>query len=974
MKKILVSLVMVLIALSVSAVPAKPGQKRLLTLADGTTVTAQLTGDEHVHYWLADDGRAYVESSVDNVFERADLQQLKLRGKARREQSNARRAKRLGSKKVGEVSSYVGKKRGLIILVNFSTTQFKEENDRDLYERIANEKNFNHGSFQGSMYDYFYAQSEGIFELNFDVVGPYTVSQPYSYYGKNDSQGNDMYPAEMVIEALELADDDVNYADYDWNGNGEVDQVYVVYCGKGEANGGAKSTIWPHEWELSSAAYYGDGSGAQTLDGVRIDTYACGAELNGMGTIDGIGTMCHEFSHCLGYPDFYDTDYSGGPGMYCWDLMDMGSYNGDGFLPAGYTGYERWVAGWRQPVELKKTTSVSNLKALPDGGESYIIYNDAHPDEFFMLENRQQVGWDSGLPCSGMLIVHCDYDATVWANNQPNDDPRHQRMSWVPADGKIETYSYGGNIYVSESGLLSDLYPSKGVNSFGLNAQTTQAFFNKTSDGTYDVPFAVENITQNSDGTISFDFKGMPTLPKPTFTPEPGLYETPQSVSISCDSANVDIYYTLDGTDPTAESTLYEGPFEISETTTVKAIAINADEETSPIASARYVIRSIEPCKVNTFRRVNSVDEMVSGKYYIIACSSKKRAAAPLGTKEFLSVEEVDVDEDVITINDNVQLFYVEGSDDSFSFCTEQGQYLYAKAIKKLSYGDEPYEWTLSDHDSGVVMTFGSYGTMLYNVNSPRFTTYTSSPNVSMVRANLYMEFELPEKQDVSMAFSANEISITLGDEWTAPTLTTEPEGLKVSYTSSDESIATVDAKTGEVTLVGQPGTTTITATFAGNIYYNAASASYQLEVLPKPQQEAELSFSETEVTTVAECQDFVAPTLINPHDVAVVYSSSDESFATVDAQTGQVTIGSNVGTVVITATFDGNDDYLPGSASYTIIINENPELGIIQIDNGKLIMENEAVYDLSGRKWSMKNGHLPKGIYIVGGRKVVVK
>ncbi len=126
MKKILVSLVMVLIALSVNAVPAKPGQKRLLTLADGTTVTAQLTGDEHVHYWLADDGRAYVESSVDNVFERANLQQLKLRGKARREQSNARRAKRLGSKKVGEVSSYVGKKKGLIILVNFSTTQFKE--------------------------------------------------------------------------------------------------------------------------------------------------------------------------------------------------------------------------------------------------------------------------------------------------------------------------------------------------------------------------------------------------------------------------------------------------------------------------------------------------------------------------------------------------------------------------------------------------------------------------------------------------------------------------------------------------------------------------------------------------------------------------------------------------------------------------------------------------------------------------------
>lgn len=76
-----------------------------------------------------------------------------------------------------------------------------------------------------------------------------------------------------------------------------------------------------------------------TLDGVKINSYACSAELSNTG-IDGIGTICHEFSHCLGYPDLYDTDYTGNFGMSSFDLMDYGGYNGDGFCPAGYTAYE----------------------------------------------------------------------------------------------------------------------------------------------------------------------------------------------------------------------------------------------------------------------------------------------------------------------------------------------------------------------------------------------------------------------------------------------------------------------------------------------------------------------------------------------------------------------------------------------------------------------------------------------------------
>ena len=377
MKKIFLTLALTVVALAVSAIPAKPGIIRTLTLSDGTTVKAQLVGDEHGHYWLTQDGRAYQQQEGTAYFSEVSLSSVTTKAQARRSQSNARRTKRLAPRRVGEVGAITGKKKGIIILVNFSNVAFQEANTNALYQRIANEKNFSYGDFKGSMYDYFYAQSEGQFELTFDVVGPVKVSQTQSYYGANDSQGNDKYPAKMVIEALKLVDDDVNFADYDWDGDGEVDQVYVIYAGKGEADGGASTTIWPHEWELSSAASYGDGSGAQTLDGVRINTYACGGELNGQtGEINGIGTMCHEFSHCLGYPDFYDTDYSGGQGMFEWDLMDSGSYNGDGYQPAGYTSYERWVAGWKEPIELTTTTQVSNLKSLQEGGSAYIFHAD----------------------------------------------------------------------------------------------------------------------------------------------------------------------------------------------------------------------------------------------------------------------------------------------------------------------------------------------------------------------------------------------------------------------------------------------------------------------------------------------------------------------------------------------------------------------------------------------------------------------
>ena len=491
-----------IVTMAVMAIPAKRGLWKTLTLSNGTEVRAQLVGDEHGHFWRAVDGQAYVEETGTAYYKVADAKQIAAKAKARRQQLNAKRVQR---HTFGHPTTITGKKKAIMILVNFNDKVYQEGHDNALFQKIANQENYNEGKFKGSMADYFKAQSRGKFELDFDVVGPVTVSKEASYYGKNNSRGDDMYPEEMVQEAVTLAKDQVSdWTPYDWDNDGFVDQVYVVYAGKGEADGGGSNTIWPHAWEL--------GSDAVTVGtNLKVDSYACGPELDGTtGDITGIGVMCHEYSHCLGYPDFYDIDYSGGQGMGEWDLMDAGSYNGDSYQPAGYTSYERWFAGWEQPIELKaEDVAVTNMKSLQNGGEFYIIYNDKNADEYYLLENRQFEGWDESLPYAGLLILHCDYDGSIWEENGPNDEPSHQRMTVVPADGEYKSYIYDGDTYY----YPAEPFPFKGINAFNKDFKTkdTQAkkaaqFFTKTSNGTYWMNGSVEAITQNADGTIAFNY------------------------------------------------------------------------------------------------------------------------------------------------------------------------------------------------------------------------------------------------------------------------------------------------------------------------------------------------------------------------------------------------------------------------------------------------------------------------------------
>lgn len=566
------------------AVPAKQ-KPFVVRQSDGSLITLRLMGDEHFHYLQTSDGIPVVRHTdgtyryaaladghltastvlAHNAAERsADEAAFVTTQGLQSELLTALRSSRLSQKSaqlsnprtlgiapqsVGEGAGATGKRRGLVILVNFKDKSMNSANTREAFEAMMNQEGYAENSNAGSVHDYFYAQSYGQFDLTFDVVGPVTVSRNMSYYGGNDSSGNDTNPATMVYEACRLIDSQVNFSTYDWDNDGEVDQVYVIYAGYSEAAGADEDCIWPHEYWLQYAGLN------LTLDGVKINTYGCSSELYGTsGTrMDGIGTACHEFSHCLGLPDLYDTGSGNNFGMDSWSVMDYGCYNGDGFAPCGYTAYERWVSGWLQPTELASACSVNGMKSLDSNAEAYVIYNDANRNECYILENRQQDGWFANDDAHGMLVTHVDYDKTVWEYNSVNNTSSRQRCTIIPADNIKSTATRSG-----------DLFPGS-AKATELTDDSTPAarLYNNNADGVKYMSKPITNIAE-ANGLISFDFMGgreleAPVLDDPADITETGFTARWQAVE-DAETYNLELRHIGGGT--AAESVLATENFE----------------------------------------------------------------------------------------------------------------------------------------------------------------------------------------------------------------------------------------------------------------------------------------------------------------------------------------------------------------------------------------------------------------------------
>lgn len=499
-----------------NAVPAKKLQK-VITLTNGTQVSVELRGDEYLSWWEGTDGTAYRATADDAVFEAFDLEAQKPAAAARRARAEQGRVARLARVKNslkgaddkmrglgGDHITYKGVKKGLVVLVDFKNKKFADGHDLEYYKNVINGKDFSdeEEGYVGSVRDYFLAQSNGQFELDFDVVGPVTMSKNYGYYGNDGAYQKDEKVYEMIKEACDGIQDQVNLKDYDWDGDGEADQVFFLYAGLGQASGGSASTIWPHESELR---YWP--CGVLSYSTGKINTYACANELqpetqgSSRYISAGIGTICHEFSHCLGFADMYDTTGGGGYGMSVFDVMDQGSYNGNGFVPCNYTAFERIYAGWVEAIELIDPATVKDMKSVSDYGRPFIMYNYKNTNEYFLMENRQNTGWDKGLYGSnGLLIVHVNYVPSRWANNSVNSSAEKiQCCTVVNADGSRENTQYS---------LQGDLYPYevKGVtmnDEFTDESEPAAKLYTKNSDNSYALGIPITNI-KRSKGSVSF--------------------------------------------------------------------------------------------------------------------------------------------------------------------------------------------------------------------------------------------------------------------------------------------------------------------------------------------------------------------------------------------------------------------------------------------------------------------------------------
>ena len=491
--------------LSVGYAVARPAFPGLVSSEqpDGTVVKVRKVGDEHFHFTETEDGIVVVRDSLGfwtyadedgkssgvrshAVESRDEAEQKFLKSWNSEGIRDVHRAKVFKRKRMGEpelaprdeslvvpmlrpgrtklFSDYVaqptyatglvkGNVHGLVILVQFSDVSFKMADPKDFYYRFMNEEGFSEYHNVGSARDYFIANSDSVFTPNFDVIGPFTLSK------KRDSYGSLAHPEEQTLGALEalneafeqlMASGTVDMKQYDNDGDGYVDFIYMIYAGVGAADSGVESAIWPHAGVFIDPSTYNTWmmNYKKVTNGLKMYKYACSNEISGAAyqlnrntsAVDGVGAFAHEFSHVLGLMDSYDIYYSDEnawtPGHY--DLMDYGTYlcpsNRDAVAscaPPYMTAFERYSLGWLTPRTLSETDTAGEIMKISknDG----LVLPSPDKNEYFMLDYHTQEGFDKALPNHGMLVWRIAYNDEAWSQNEVNVNVGAHRVKIIPA-------------------------------------------------------------------------------------------------------------------------------------------------------------------------------------------------------------------------------------------------------------------------------------------------------------------------------------------------------------------------------------------------------------------------------------------------------------------------------------------------------------------------------------------------------------
>ena len=489
-------IVIILTALTVQTASAAKAMKGWCTMTqpDGTTVTVELCGDEWNHFYrtldgqmLVDDDDGWLRPVTEGRLSAPATPKHKLRTPNRQWNPN----------KIYKTP---------VVLITFTDKDFSMDNPHETYDSIFNVNGYNQSRGPGCVADYFRAQSSGMFNPQFDIYGPVQVNYTAKGVGK--------YGTNAYKEALQTLTDSLklDFTEYDWDGNGYVEQVIYVYAGYGgnENADEPKGCIWPSTGSFSTI-YVGR---------VRASNYTASAErFFSTNRSCGIGTICHEFSHCLGLPDLYPVPASSSDFSVVdeYDIMDGGNFVDYGWCPPNYSAHEREYMGWLVPTELDSTTQVFDMQSLTLGGEVYRVVNNTNvsgANEYYLLENRQWDGWDTFIPNHGLLITHVDFSNSVWTSNSVNSDKTHRRLDFIHASGlNYQDYTTmtglkrkNGRSPVLRYSIYPCVTDTLVVRDLNDTTRVAATVFNANERGEYFMSKPIMDINEHDDGTISFNF------------------------------------------------------------------------------------------------------------------------------------------------------------------------------------------------------------------------------------------------------------------------------------------------------------------------------------------------------------------------------------------------------------------------------------------------------------------------------------
>lgn len=583
-----------LAAMTAVALPAfsRPASPELFrhTNPDGTVVEFYTVGDENFHYYTDADRNVILEMKgktltpmmrngrrmVVNDTNVALLKSEVPADPTEQQSVAAGKVNRMAALDINGRSTYptLGNVRACVILVEYADTPFTSADPKDQFTRLCNEKGYSDYGSCGSAKDYYEACSGGKFSPTFDVYGPVKLQHEAKWYvGADDptlpGANKNARFGYAIKEAIEALDDEVDFSIYDYDNNGEIDNIFFFYSGYGQADTGNPELVWPHQasyWRYTDMYAGTIGLDRLYADGVEMTTYACSCELNGSRSItaamrpwiDGIGAFCHEYGHVLGLPDMYETVSSGvstkTPGNYT--VMDHGSYNALSTCPPLFSSYEKWVCNWVEYGDMENGNDYTLYPLASDEANCYRI-RVARPGigtvryypEYYILECRTAEGWDKTIPTTGMLIWHINYDANSWIGNQVNcfGSPR---IELIAPSAQSTGYSWPG-----ETNPITYLTPATGQLTLVTTKKPADAVlsgitFDYDNPETSNVTFGYNKYESNDATTVLHTLAGA-DQEKRSFTLTWDAYPDATGYYLTVKRRSGNNSFTVDGLDET---------------------------------------------------------------------------------------------------------------------------------------------------------------------------------------------------------------------------------------------------------------------------------------------------------------------------------------------------------------------------------------------------------------------------------------